>query len=102
VLPSDWDLYVGALEAANGGDLGELVSFVEMALARSILVLLDFIGSMDDRLLPLAELEGRGSGFVDFMAHEADERELPAVRCKDGGWCSSQRAVRLFNGEGPE
>ena len=102
VLPSDWDLYIEALEDANGGDLGKLVSFIEVAMARSLLILLDEVGGEEDGLKPLAELEKRGSGFVDYMAHEAQRLNLPAVRCEDGGWCSSQRAVRLYHGDGPE
>lgn len=90
--------YFESLEAGNAGDLSSLEGFMIVAMGRSILQVLDMVGTEEDRLRPMEELEKRGSGFLDYLEHMAGEGDVPAVRVGNA-WHSSKRAIALFNEE---
>lgn len=101
VLPTDRKGYFAALEEGNMGDLAGLEALIRIATARSLLHIMDLLGRDEDRLRPIDVLEQRGTGFVDFLGHMADEGQLPAVRVGNT-WYTTGRALELFNGEGPQ
>lgn len=96
LLPEDRERYFSGLEAGHDGDLGGLEEILTIAMSRSLLDLLDLEGREEDALRPIDQLETRGPGFVDFLMHQAEVGNLPSVSCGNG-WCTSQRALALFN-----
>ncbi len=94
VLPADRDGYLDALNAGHMGDMAPLEAFVRRALGRSLLVLLDQVGTREDALRPVSELARGGPLPARELALRASHGELPAV--KEGGqWRTSERALGL-------
>jgi Fic family protein len=91
--------YFEALEAGNGGDLSPLLDFLIEVMGGSLLQILDMVGTGDDRLRLIGELNERGSGFTDYLEYMAGEGKVPALRIGNA-WHSSHRAIALFNEEG--
>lgn len=96
VLPPDRRQYVLALESGHSGDLSKLNAFFRTAMARSLLDLLDQVGTRDDELKPLRDVKERGEHSTKYMGLRASQGELPAVKVS-GKWHTSERAVRLYN-----
>jgi Fic family protein len=96
VLPPDRQQYVLALESGNSGDLSKLNAFFRTAMARSLLDLLDQVGTREDELKPLRDMKARGEHSTKYMGLRASQGELPAVKVS-GKWHSSERAVRLYS-----
>lgn len=95
VTPAERDEYLAALDAAGRGDFAPLRAFVAHGLARSLLDLLDQVGTKDDALAPLADLARDGPYDAKYLALRASQGALPAL--KDGRvWRTSARAVRLY------
>jgi Fic family protein len=92
----DKQRYFEALETANGGDIEPLQCFIMEAMGRTLVFILDLVGKDEDRLRPLEEMEARGTGFLAYSEHMAEEGKLPAVRIGNT-WQSSERALVLFN-----
>lgn len=95
VLPPDRDAYLRASEAGHAGDLGPLESLLEAAAARSILDLLDQVGTGEDELRPLAALAERGPYDAKYLALRASQGALPALK-RGKAWLTSRRALRLY------
>lgn len=107
VLPPDRDAYLAALEAGHGagkgprrarepgGPLEPLRALLEALLARSLLDLLDQVGTRQDALRPLAELAERGPYDAKYLALRASQGALPAIK-QGKAWRSSERALRLY------
>lgn len=95
VTPPDKAAYVAGLEAGHRGDLGPLRAFLAQALGRSILDLLDQVGTKEDELRPLAALAKGGPYDAKYLALRCSQGALPAV--KEGReWRTSPRAIGLY------
>lgn len=95
VTPADKAPYVAGLEAGHAGDLRALEEFLGRALARSLLDLLDQVGTAEDELRPLAELERDGPYDAKYLALRASQGALPALK-QGKAWRTSRRAVGLY------
>ena len=95
VLPIDRDRYLSVLQEGNRGDLNPLASFAEVLMAGSLLSLLSQVGTSEDELRSLAELQKGGTYSAKYLALRAKQGELPAVRIKHE-WRASERATRLY------
>ena len=95
MLPPERNRYIHALESGHSKDLSELEAFLKTAMARSLLDLLDQVGTQEDELKPLGALEARGDHSTKYLGLRASQGELPAIKTS-GKWHSSERAVRLY------
>ncbi|MGQ0534924.1 MAG: Fic family protein [Methanobacteriota archaeon] len=95
VLPDDRDSYVAALQIGNGGDLSPFRAFLEDALARSLLDLLDQVGTKKDELAPLRALGALGPYDAKYLALRAAQGALPAVKV-GREWRTSPRAIEVY------
>ncbi|MDD1771082.1 MAG: Fic family protein [Methanomassiliicoccales archaeon] len=95
VLPIDRDRYLSALQEGNRDGLDSMTALVEILMAGSLLTFLSQVGTSEDELRSLAELERGGAYSAKYLALRAKQGELPAVRIKHE-WRSSNRALRLY------
>jgi Fic family protein len=95
ILPPDRDRYLGALESGHAGPLNSLEEFLRIAMGRSLLDLLDQVGTKDDELRPLKKLGSRGTYSAKYLALRAHQGKLPAVKVT-GDWRTSPRAIRVY------
>ena len=95
ILPPDRDRYLRSLVRGHDGDLFELNEFLRAAMARSLLDLLDQVGTRGDEIKPLRAL-ARGSPYsAKYLGLRATQEELPAIKIS-GDWHSSERALSLY------
>jgi len=95
VGPSDRKRYLAALESGHAGDFSGLVHLIQDAQARSLLDLLDQVGTAQDELKVLWSF-ARKSGFgANYLALRASQGELPALK-ERGRWRTSARALSLY------
>jgi Fic family protein len=95
ILPPDRDTYRAALERGHEGDLAPLQGLIEAGLGRSLLDLLDQVGTAQDELRSLAELHRDSPYDAKYLALRASQGALPAL--KEGkAWRTSLRALRLY------
>lgn len=95
ILPADREAYLKALDHGHEGDLAPLRALLEQALTRSVLDLLDQVGTRQDELQPLADLAGQGPYDAKYLGLRASQGVLPAL--KDGkAWRTSRRALGLY------
>lgn len=95
VLPPQRILYLRCLDAGHSGDLAPLEAFMREAMARSLLDLLDQVGTAEDELQPLKGFAVRGGYSAKYLALRASQGELPALKVA-GEWRTSRRALRLY------
>jgi len=95
ILPPDKDRYLRLLEKGHSGDLSSLEGFLRVCSARSLVDLLDQVGTKDDELLLLRELGGLGPYSAQYLSLRAGQGELPAVMVR-GDWMSSRRALDIY------
>lgn len=95
VLPPDRVRYLKALDAGHSSSLGLLEEFLRVAMGRSLLDLLDQVGTEDDRLLPTKRLVKRGPYSAKYLALRMSQGELPGLKIS-GDWNTSPRAVRTY------
>ncbi len=95
VLPPDRETYLSAMEKGNQSDLSDLVSFLKELMGRSLLDLLDQVGTGDDELRPLKKLASKGPYSAHYLSLRAGQGELPAIKVS-GDWRTSVRALRLY------
>jgi len=95
VLPPDRDRYLRCLDAARSDGLAKLEGFLREAMARSLLDLLDQVGTADDELKPLKALASRGPYSAKYLALRASQGVLPALKVS-GDWRTSRRALRAY------
>lgn len=98
ILPLDRKAYLSCLEAARTGDLSELEDFLRTTMARSLLDLLDQVGTKVDELRPLKAFAIKGPYSAQYLSLRAGQGILPAIMIK-GDWHTSQRALQLYRGE---
>lgn len=95
VLPLDRDTYLGALEKGNGGYLTPLEDYLKAITGSSLLLFLSQVGTAEDELRPLVELQDEDLYSAKYLALRAKQGELPALRVR-GEWRSSERALGLY------
>lgn len=95
VLPPDRDRYLEGLVRGHKGDLGELEVFLRACMGRSLLDLLDQVGTKEDELKPLRTLARASPYSAKYLGLRASQEELPAVRVS-GDWRSSERALAIY------
>jgi Fic family protein len=95
VLPPDRERYLRCLDAGHSGDLSQLEEFLTVAIGRSLLDLLDQVGTKEDELRSFKELEEAGPYSAKYLALRASQGRLPAMKVK-GDWHTSRRALVLY------
>lgn len=92
---SDRKQYLAALDAGHRGDLSTLIHLLEAAMGRSLLDLLDQVGTAHDELKVLWSFSPKSGFGAHYLALRASQGELPAVK-ERGRWRSSARALSLY------
>jgi hypothetical protein len=64
-------------------------------MARSLLDLLDQVGTVEDELRPLKKIPRRAPYSAKYLALRASQERLPAVKTS-GDWRTSERALRIY------
>ena len=95
IVPPDRDRYLDCMNRGHSGDLSCLVDFVTELMARSTLDLLDQLGTAEDELRPLKEIEGESGHSAEYLRLRAGQGKLPALKVS-GDWHTSRRAIRLY------
>ncbi len=95
VLPPDRETYLSAMEKGHKSDLSYLVSFLKELTGRSLLDLLDQVGTADDELKPLKGFDPKGPYSSHYLSLRAGQGELPAIKVS-GDWRTSRRALKLY------
>ena len=95
ILPSDKDLYLKSLDKGHAGALVDLVDFLRHAMGRSLLDLLDQVGTREDELKPLKKLARNTPYSAKYLALRASQSRLPALKLS-GDWHSSERAITVY------
>lgn len=93
--PAERKRYLAALEAGNRGDLSGLAKLLEEAMGRSLLDLLDQVGTGDDELRALGSFSAKSGYGPHYLALRAGQGELPALKEK-GRWRTSARGLSLY------
>lgn len=95
LLPEDRKEYIDCLDKGHEGDLDHLAEFLKVRMARSLLGLLDKVGTAEDELLPLRSFEDRSSYSAKYLSLRAGQGELPILKVK-GDWHTSRRALKSY------
>ena len=95
ILPPDSSRYLRSMNAGHSGDLTGLEAFLLTAMGRSLLDLLDQVGTADDELKPLRKIAARGPYSAKYLGLRAGQEHLPAIK-SGGDWNTSPRALRLY------
>src|SRR3990172_4255696 len=95
ILPPDRDRYLRCLVRAHDGNLSDLEGFLRATMARSLLDLLDQVGTRRDELRPLRVLSRHSPHSAKYLGLRAGQEELPAIKVS-GDWHSSERALRTY------
>jgi len=95
VLPPDRSRYLRSLNAGHAGDLTALEALLTSAMGRSLLDLLDQVGTAEDALKPLRKIAARGPYSAKYLGLRAGQERLPAIKIA-GDWNTSPRALRLY------
>ena len=95
IIPPDRERYLSSMRKADEGDLASLIDLLEELMGKSLMDLLDQVGTPDDELKPLRSFARRGSYSANYLTLRAGQGELPAVKVK-GDWHTSSRALELY------
>src|SRR3989441_5154612 len=95
ILPPDRSRYLRSLNAGHTGDLTGLEAFLTSAMGRSLLDLLDQVGTAEDELKPLRKMAARGPYSAKYLGLRAGQERLPAIKIA-GDWNTSPRALHLY------
>jgi len=95
ILPPDRSRYIRSLNAGSTGDLTGLEAFLTSAMGRSLLDLLDQVGTGEDELKPLRKMAARGPYSAKYLGLRAGQERLPAIKIA-GDWNTSPRALHLY------
>src|SRR3989442_1441571 len=82
-------------DAGPSGDLTALEALLTTAMGRSLLDLLDQVGTAEDALKPLRKIATRGPYSAKYLGLRAGQEKLPAIKIA-GDWNTSPRALRLY------
>ena len=95
ILPYGRDSYLDALDRGYSGDLVLLTDHLMTLMGSSLIDLLSKVGTYDDELRSLTELQKEGPYSAKYLALRARQGELPALRVKSE-WRSSKRALGIY------
>ena len=95
IVPADRDGYLDCMNSGHTGDLSYLQGFVRELMGRSILSLLDQLGTAEDELKPLKQFEKKSGHSAKYLRLRAGQGMLPALKIS-GDWHTSERAIRLY------
>ena len=95
ILPPDRSRYLRSLNAGHSGDLTGLEAFLRTMMGRSLLDLLNQVGTAEDELKPLRKMAARGPYSAKYLGLRAGQEKLPAIKIA-GDWNTSPRALRLY------
>src|SRR5438034_2878803 len=95
ILPPDRSRYLRSLNAGHSGDLTGLEAFLRTMMGRSLLDLLNQVGTAEDELKPLRKMAARGPYPAKYLGLRAGQAKLPAIKIA-GDWNTSPRALRLY------
>jgi len=95
ILPQDRKRYLSAMEKGHSSDLSDLISLLTELMGRSLLDLLDQVGTAEDELKPLKHFESKGPYTAQYLRLRAGQGKLPALKVS-GDWHTSKRAFRLY------
>jgi len=95
IMPPERERYLDCMEMGHSGDLSGLVDFLRVLMGRSLLDLLDQLGTADDDLKPLRRLESKSSYSAKYLRLRAGQGKLPALK-RSGDWHTSKRAIQLY------
>lgn len=95
ILPDDRDKYCISLERGHSGSLLELNRFLRVMISRSLLDLLDQLGTEVDELKRLRHFENENSYSAKYLSLLAQKGNLPAVKIK-GDFQTSERALTIY------
>ena len=95
VLPPDRETYLRCLEAGHQGDLSRLHDFSLTLMGRSLVDLLDQVGTKEDELRPLKKLERTSPYSAKYLALRASQGVVPALKVR-GDWNTSPRVLSLY------
>lgn len=95
ILPPDRNRYLKCLDKAHDGNRADLEEFLRVTMGRSLLDLLDQVGTLEDELRPLKKLAGKSPYSAKYLALRANQERLPALKVS-GDWHTSERAIRVY------
>jgi len=95
ILPPNRSRYLRTLNSGHSGDLTELEALLTTAMGRSLLDLLDQVGTAEDALKPLRKIATRGPYSAKYLGLRVGQEKLPAIKIA-GDWNTSPRALRLY------
>jgi Fic family protein len=95
ILPPDRERYMAAVASGEEGDLGPMSALLRVAMARTLVDLLDQVGTERDELQSLKSLARVGPYTAKYLALRASQEELPALKVS-GDWRTSRRALDLY------
>jgi Fic family protein len=95
ILPPDRMTYLSSMDKGHSSDLSDLVSLLKELMGRSILDLLDQVGTADDELRSLKSFVSKGPYSAHYLSLRAGQGELPAIKV-GGDWQTSIHAIRLY------
>ena len=95
IIPPDRDRYLDCMDRGHSGDLMCLADFFKELMGRSILDLLDQLGTAEDELKPLKQFEKKSGHSAKYLRLRAGQGRLPALKIS-GDWHTSKRAIMLY------
>lgn len=95
VLPPDRDRYLDSLERGHSGDLSKLEELLRVAAGRSILDLLDQVGTKRDELKSFKAFKRERPYSAKYLALRAGQGQLPAIKIA-GEWRTSATAIAAY------
>jgi len=95
ILPEDKDGYYECLEIGHSGNRSKLERFLKVIMGRSLLDLLNQVGTEKDELKRLKNLENSKSYSAKYLSLLVQKGNLPAVRIK-GDFFTSEKALSLY------
>ncbi len=95
ILPPDRERYLDCMDHGHSRDLSFLVDLVMELMGRSILDLLDQVGTAEDELKPLIRFDRESGHSAKYLRLRAGQGVLPALK-RNGDWHTSNRAVALY------
>lgn len=95
ILPPDRNRYLKCLDGGHDGDFADMEDFLRVAMARSLLDLLDQVGTREDELKPLRKLAVKSPYSAKYLGLRASQERLPALKVS-GDWHTSERAIRVY------
>ena len=98
ISPNDRRVYLRSLDVGHQGDLSLLEEFLRVAMSKSLLDLLDQVGTSEDELKPLKAFANRGLYSANYLSVRAGQGELPAVK-RLRAWHTSSRGFALYRSE---